>query len=127
MSQFVRVALGCTLFATAAIALAQQPAAPMKPAWVPPGTPGSPIDGTIFHAQVLLGQAGFSSGVIDGKDGMSFKAAVRGFQKSRGLDETGKLDVATRRALLQSDNRPSTVWVKLGPADISGDYVYPYP
>jgi hypothetical protein len=47
-----------------------------KPAWVPPGTPGSPIDGTIFHAQVLLSAAGFSTGVIDGKEGMSFKAAI---------------------------------------------------
>ena len=72
---------------------------PAKP-WVPPGTPGSPIDGTVFHAQVLLGAAGFSTGVIDGKEGMSFKAAVRGFQESRGLPVTGKLDGATRRALL---------------------------
>lgn len=128
MFRFVPVALACTLFVTSAVGLAQRPVArPAQPAWVPPGTPGSPIDGTIFHAQVLLGQAGFSSGVIDGKDGRSFKAAVRGFQQSRGLDETGKLDIATRRALLQAVNRPSTVWVKLGPADISGNYVYPFP
>jgi lipoprotein-anchoring transpeptidase ErfK/SrfK len=113
--------------ATAAVAQPQKPAPAAKPAWVPPGTPGSPIDGTVFHAQVLLGKAGFSSGVIDGKDGMSFKAAVRGFQESRGLDETGKLDGPTRQALLQSDNRPSTIRVKLGSADIGGNYVYPYP
>ena len=130
MPQFIRVALGCTAIATAVVAVAQPQ--PQRPAatsatWVPPGTPGSPIDGTIFHAQVLLGKAGFSSGVIDGKDGMSFKAAVRGFQESRGMEETGKLDVATRQALLQVDNRPSTVWVKLGPTDLSGNYVYPYP
>jgi lipoprotein-anchoring transpeptidase ErfK/SrfK len=97
-----------------------------KPAWVEPGTPGSPIDGTIFHAQILLSSAGFSSGVLDGKDGMSFKAAVRGFQQSRGLPVTGKLDIATRTALIER-NRPSTVNVKLGRADIGGDYVYPYP
>ena len=97
-----------------------------KPAWVQPGTPGSPINGTVFHAQVLLSAAGFSSGVIDGKDGMSFKAAVRGFQQSRGLPVTGKLDIATRRALVERD-RPSTVNVKLGHADIGGNYVYPYP
>ena len=70
---------------------------------MPPGTPGSPIDGTVFHAQVLLGAAGFSTGVIDGKEGMSFKAAVRGFQESRGLAVTGKLDGPTRRALLEAE------------------------
>lgn len=97
-----------------------------RPAWVPPGTPGSLIDGTIFHAQVLLGAAGFSSGVIDGKQGMSFKAAVRGFQQSRGLPMTGKLDVATRQALLEN-GRSSTVNVKLNQTDIGGNYVYPFP
>ena len=94
--------------------------------WVPPGTPGSPIDGTVFHAQVLLSAAGFSTGVIDGKEGSSFKEAVRGFQQSRGLQVTGKLDPATRQALLQQ-NRPSTVNVKLGRLDIGGNYVYPFP
>ncbi len=97
-----------------------------KPAWVQPGTPGSPIDGTIFHAQILLSAAGFSSGVIDGKDGMSFKAAVRGFQQSRGLPTTGKLDVPTRRALIEG-GRPSTANVKLSRTDLGGNYVYPYP
>src|SRR4029450_6344861 len=88
-----------------------------KPTGVPPGTPGSPIDGTIFHAQVLLSAAGFSIGVIDGKEGMSFKESVRGFQQSRGLPETGELDADTRRALLEQ-NRSSTVSVKLSRIDI---------
>jgi len=99
---------------------------PPKPAWVPPGTPDSPINGTVFHAQVLLSAAGMSSGVIDGKESMSFKAAVRGFQQSQGLPVTGKLDGLTRRALLRQ-NRPSTVTVTLGRADIGGHYVYPFP
>lgn len=94
--------------------------------WVPPGTPGSEINGTIFHAQVLLSAAGFSPGVIDGKDGSLFKEAIRGFQQSRGLRPNGQLDAPTRRALLQ-DGRSSTVHVKLGRSDISGDYVYPFP
>lgn len=93
-----------------------------KRPWVPPGTPGSEIDGTIFHAQILLGAAGFSTGVIDGKDGSSFKEAVRGFQQSRGLQVTGRLDTPTRQALLEQ-NRRSTGYVKLSRADISGDYV----
>jgi len=99
-----------------------------KPAkqWVAPGQAGSPIDGDFFHGQVLLAAAGFSPGVIDGKDGMSFKAALRGFQESRGLQTTGKLDLPTRQALLE-DRRNSTVNVRLGNADIGGSYVYPFP
>ena len=89
--------------AVAGLAVAQPATAPKtatgaEPAWVAPGTPGSPIDGDVVHAQVLLSQAGFSGGVIDGKDGMSFKAALRGFQHSRGLDQSGKHDGATRAA-----------------------------
>ena len=104
---------------------AQQPAAGAKP-WVPPGTPGSPIKGELFHAQVLMSAHGFSPGVIDGKEGESFKLALRSFQEARGLQRTGKLDNATRRALLQA-NRPSTVMVRLGPEDVRSTYIYPLP
>ena len=95
-------------------------------AWVPPGTKGSPIDGTLFHAQVLMSAHGFSPGVIDGKKGESFRLALRSFQESRGLDVTGELDPATRRALLEA-NRPSTIMVELGPDDVRGQYVLPFP
>ena len=119
-----------SLIALASIATAQNASSPAaKPAakqWVAPGTPGSEIDGTVFHAQVLLSTAGFSTSVIDGKDGMVFKKAVRGFQQSRGLPVSGKLDGPTRAALLQGA-RPSTVTVRLTRDDISHDYVYPFP
>jgi lipoprotein-anchoring transpeptidase ErfK/SrfK len=118
-----------SLVALASIATAQDAAPPTaKPAkaWVAPGTPGSEIDGTVFHAQVLLSTNGFSTSVIDGKDGMVFKKAVRGFQEARGLPISGELDGATRAALLQGA-RPSTVTVKLTGDDISNDYVYPFP
>jgi lipoprotein-anchoring transpeptidase ErfK/SrfK len=104
---------------------ANQSATGGKP-WVPPGTPGSPIKGELFHAQVLMSAHGFSPGVIDGKEGESFKLALNSFQESRGLKRTGKLDPETRRALLQA-NRPSTVMVKLGPDDVRHSYVYPFP
>ena len=94
--------------------------------WVAPGTPGSPIDGELFHAQVLMSAHGFSPGVIDGKEGESFKLALESFQESRGLNRTGKLDNDTRRALLEA-GRSSTVYVKLGPDDVRGPYVYPFP
>ena len=94
--------------------------------WVPPGTPGSPIDGEIFHAQVLLDVAGFPAGVIDGKKGMSFRKAVQGFQESRGLDQSGELDGPTRQALLQL-GRQSTRSLALGPEVFEGPFTYPLP
>jgi len=128
------------ILALAAAANAQQPVAgagAAKPAaadaaqpgeapWVEPGTPGSPIDGQLFHAQVLMSAHGFSPGVIDGKEGDSFKLALRSFQEARGLQRSGKLDTGTRRALLEA-NRPSTVMIKLGPDDVNSKYVYPFP
>lgn len=94
--------------------------------WVPPGTPGSPINGTVFHAQVLLDVAGFPSGVIDGQKGMVFGQAVRGFQQSRGLPVTGELNGATRAELLKL-NRPSTRMLQLTEKDIGGPFVLPFP
>src|SRR5258707_113287 len=79
-----------------------------------PGSPGSPIDTDLFHAQILLDAAGFSPGAIDGKHGSSFKQALRGFQEGHGLAVSGTLDTPTRQALLKV-GRPSAVMVKLGP------------
>nr|WP_294846375.1 L,D-transpeptidase family protein [uncultured Sphingomonas sp.] len=129
MRSFISVAAP---FIFAAAAVAQQPgktsltAEQAQAQWKQPGTPGSPIDGTAFHAQVLLDAAGFSPGVIDGKNGMSLKNAIRGFQKSRGLAVNGVLDTPTRQALL-ANNRPSTIMVKLTPQQVAGPFVYPFP
>ena len=99
-----------------------------KPAvpWVPPGTKGSPINGTIFHAQVLLDVAGFPSGVIDGKKGMVFSKSVSGFQQAHNLPDSGMLDGPTRQALL-AQNRMSTILVTLSPDQLSGPFVMPIP
>ena len=105
---------------------AQSNASAENNGWVAPGTPGSEIDGQNFHAQVLMSAHGFSPGVIDGKKGESFQLALRSFQESRGLERTGELDGATRRALLEA-NRQSTVMVQLTPEDVRGQFVYPIP
>ncbi len=136
MENCVAYALKCLMLSGIAVAAAaaapgQQPAEAPRPAsdaarWVPPGTAGSPIDGEIFHAQVLLDVAGFPAGVIDGKKGMSFRKAVEGFQESRGLDQTGELDGPTRQALL-SLGRQSTVNLALGQEVFDGTFVYPFP
>ena len=104
----------------------ENPPSPGKTSWVAPGTPGSPIDGELFHAQVLLDAAGFSPGVIDGKKGTSLTQAIRGFQEASGLNASGKLDGPTRTRLL-AQNRISTVYVKLTDDDVSGPFVYPFP
>jgi hypothetical protein len=94
--------------------------------WVAPGTPGSPIKGELFHAQVLLDVAGFSPGAIDGRSGSSQTEAIRGFQQANGLSVTGKLDAATKSALMKT-NRPSTVTVKLTEEDVGGPFTHPIP
>ncbi len=131
MSVVKSLILAGAALAAGGAALAQNAAEPATPAaseqsWVPPGTPGSPIDGEIFHAQVLLDVAGFPAGVIDGKKGMSFKKAVQGFQDSRGLDQTGELDTPTRQALLKV-GRQSTRTLALGPEVFEGPFVMPFP
>lgn len=115
------------LAAGAALAQATAPQASRPAAgWVPPGSSGSPIDGELFHAQVLMSVHGFSPGVIDGKEGESFKLALRSFQEANGLERTGELDGPTRSALLRQ-NRPSTVNVTLTAEDVAGPFVYPFP
>lgn len=126
--QMFAAAAALALAAGAALAQVTAPRAQaaQNAGWVPPGTPGSPIDGQLFHAQVLMSAQGFSPGVIDGKAGESFKLALRSFQAARGFKPTGGLDAETRRALLEA-SRPSTVIVRLGPDDVRSQYVYPFP
>ena len=130
-----KVGIGLSAVALVAVAHASFPtpkpgqSAGLKPAgagWVPPGTPGSPIDGGIFHAQVLLDVAGFPSGVIDGKKGMVFAKSVSGFQQAHNLPDTGQIDEATKTALLAM-NREALVSVTLTPEQVSGPYVMPLP
>ncbi|MEO5774137.1 MAG: L,D-transpeptidase family protein [Sphingomicrobium sp.] len=143
-ANFIRSAAGFAGLATAAVALAQAEQTPAQPSpsqqkaskpsdgsagnsnWAQPGTPGSKINGQLFHAQVLMSAHGFSPGVIDGKEGESFKLALRSFQEAKGLERTGKLDAQTKQALLQA-NRPSTVNVRLTQDDVRSQYVFPFP
>ncbi|WP_313337173.1 L,D-transpeptidase family protein [Sphingobium yanoikuyae] len=57
------------------------------------------IDPAIFQAQVQLDRAGFAPGIIDGRKGRFFVMALKGFQEARGLEQSGVLDAASRKAL----------------------------
>lgn len=77
----------------------------------------------ILQAQVALDKAGFSPGVIDGKEGMSFTAALRGFQQSRDLPETGRFDETTAKALLGNNPPPATWLVRIPDGFARGPFV----
>jgi lipoprotein-anchoring transpeptidase ErfK/SrfK/predicted small lipoprotein YifL len=80
----------------------------------------------IMQAQVVLDRIGFMPGVIDGKMGMSTVNALKGFQESRGLTLTGKLDEATTQALAQWQAIPATRVVTI-PADWGEEQYYATP
>lgn len=73
----------------------------------------APTPNPILQAQVALDRRGFSPGVIDGKDGMSFKAALSGFQAANGLPASGEYDDKTAQALLSGSDNPTTWLVRI--------------
>jgi lipoprotein-anchoring transpeptidase ErfK/SrfK len=107
----------------AAIAFAPLAAQPVAKA--PQGKP--PIDWTILHAQVILDSLGFSPGIIDGREGQSLTAALKGFQTTRGLETSGKLDRATLWALHEYRARRPVTRVTLDPAMLQGPFISPMP
>ncbi len=81
----------------------------------------------ILRAQVLLDHLGFSPGVIDGKEGASYAAALRGFQQANDLADTGKLDAATERALQRWRQVPATRVVVIPAGFANGPFVPAFP
>lgn len=69
-------------------------------------------------AQVALDRWGFSPGVLDGRTGQSFTAALRGFQEANRLPVTGAYDTRTAQALLEGTPLPTT-WLVRIPADFA--------
>ena len=74
---------------------------PTKP-WVPPGTPGSPIDGTVFHAQVLLDAAGFSPGSSTARRACRSRRRSR-VSRNRAGCRSPASSTCRRAALLQAE------------------------
>jgi lipoprotein-anchoring transpeptidase ErfK/SrfK len=107
-----KMTIAATMAAMALPVGAQQPAAPAKP----------PIDRSILHVQVILDHLGFAPGILDGREGISLTAALNGFQESRGLPVTGKIDPATLQALYPYRALRPTVTVTLDPTILAGPY-----
>lgn len=81
------------------------------------------VDPNILHVQVLLDRLGFSPGVIDGKEGQSLTAALRGFQTARGLKVTGEIDQATLGLLHQYRAIRPTRVLTLSEGDFAGPFI----
>ena len=77
----------------------------------PGGRPSQP--NSILQAQVALDRHGFTPGVLDGREGMSFAAALRGFQQANNLPKTGKYDEKTSAALIKGEALPTTWLVRI--------------
>lgn len=84
-------------------------------------------DAKTLTTQVLLDRLGFAPGVIDGHSGPSLVKALKGFQEAQGLDQTGRLDSATTKALSAHNETPGTIEVTLTDADLAGPFVGPIP
>lgn len=92
------------------------------------GTSGRPpLDHSILHAQVILDHLGFSPGILDGREGQSLTAALKGFQTARGLPATGKLDPVTVRALAPYASLRPVRRLTLDAGTLQGPYVNPIP
>ena len=80
----------------------------------------------VMQAQVVLDRLGFTPGVVDGKDGLSTRNAISGFQEAKGLTMTEKVDNTTRQALAQWNNILATRVVTI-PADFAAGPFYKVP
>jgi lipoprotein-anchoring transpeptidase ErfK/SrfK len=73
--------------------------------------------------QVALDRAGFSPGELDAAAGANTAAALRAFQRARGLAETGLADWATVAALGEPYKSPVIEYV-LTEQDVAGPFVH---
>src|SRR5205823_8013088 len=86
-----------------------------------PGTKaGKGANAAAIKAGVLLDRAGFSPGVIDGRDGENFKKTLVAFQKENGLQTSGRLDQQTWSALADGSDQPVLVEYEIASADVKG-------
>jgi lipoprotein-anchoring transpeptidase ErfK/SrfK len=77
----------------------------------------------VLAAQVMLDQAGFSPGEIDGRAGANLARAMAAFQHSRGLPASGRLDhPAVERLRQEFRDQPAVVTYTVTDADVAGPF-----
>lgn len=81
----------------------------------------------VLSAQIMLDRAGFSPGELDGHWGHNAQKALRAFQKTAGLDPTGKLDSTTSAALEQGAKGPAWTNYTITEADARGAFIAEIP
>lgn len=77
---------------------------------------------TVLRAQVLLDRSHFSPGEIDGRYGSNMSGAIAGFQRARGLPDSGQLGPATW-VELERVAVPTLIDYTILAADLKGPFV----
>ena len=80
-----------------------------------------------FKAEVFLDRLEISPGIIDGKTGENVGKAIAAFQRSRGLEASGKLDRPTWDKLCESTNAPALIAYTVTDDDVRGPFVSEIP
>jgi lipoprotein-anchoring transpeptidase ErfK/SrfK len=77
----------------------------------------------LLKAEVLLDRAGFSPGVIDGRDGTNLQHALEAFDTANGLTADSALDAATLNALVAADAAPAMQTYVITADDEAGPFI----
>jgi lipoprotein-anchoring transpeptidase ErfK/SrfK len=81
----------------------------------------------LIKTEVLLDRAGFSPGVIDGRDGGNFRKAVAAFRGRNELDPSGVLDRVTFGKVAAASSEPVIAQYVISDKDVQGPFENPIP
>jgi lipoprotein-anchoring transpeptidase ErfK/SrfK len=81
----------------------------------------------IFKAEVVLDRLDISPGIIDGKTSENVGKAIAAFQRTRGLEASGKLDRMTWDKLCKSTNVLALIEYTITDDDVRGPFVAKIP